>query len=81
MTGWRHVANTQRRTMQDFAHRIRWLVGEAYPQVPVVRLAMDNPVLGHGSGSEHPPDGVAVKDVSANGDKTHRQAAGVPLHA
>ncbi len=24
--GWRHVAVTQRRTMQDFARRMRWLV-------------------------------------------------------
>ena len=28
--------------MQDFAHRMRWLVDEAYPDVPVVRLALDN---------------------------------------
>ena len=40
--GWRHVAITQRRTMQDFAHRMRWLVDEAYPDVPVVRLILDN---------------------------------------
>ena len=35
--GWRHVAITQRRTMQDFAHQMRWLVDEAYPDVPVIR--------------------------------------------
>ena len=40
--GWRHVAITQRRTMQDFAHQMRWLVDEAYPDVPVVRLVLDN---------------------------------------
>ena len=40
--GWRHVAINQRRTMQDFAHRIRWLVDEAYPDAPVVRLVLDN---------------------------------------
>ena len=34
--GWRHVAITQQRTMQDFAHQMRWLVGDAYPDVPVV---------------------------------------------
>ncbi len=28
--------------MQDFAHRMRWLVDEAYPEVPVVRLVLDN---------------------------------------
>ena len=40
--GWRHVAITQRRTMQDFAHRMRWLVDESYPDVPVIRLVLDN---------------------------------------
>ena len=40
--GWRHVAVTQRRTMQDFAHRMRWLVDEAYPEIPVVRVVLDN---------------------------------------
>ena len=40
--GWRHVAITQRRTMEDFAHQMRWLVDEAYPDVPVVRLVLDN---------------------------------------
>ena len=28
--------------MEDFAHRMRWLVDEAYPEVPVVRLVLDN---------------------------------------
>ena len=40
--GWRHVAVTPRRTMQDFAHQMRWLVDEAYPDVPVIRLVLDN---------------------------------------
>ena len=26
----------------DFAHQMRWLVDEAYPDVPVVRLVLDN---------------------------------------
>ena len=42
MAGRRHVAVTQRRTMQDFAHRMRWLVDEAYPGIPVVRVVLDN---------------------------------------
>ena len=33
--GWRHVAVTERRTMQDFAHQMRWMVDEAYPDIPV----------------------------------------------
>ena len=40
--GWRHVAITERRTMQDFAHQMRWLVDEAYPEVPVTRVVLDN---------------------------------------
>ena len=40
--GWRHVAVTERRTMQDFAHQMRWLVDEAYPEVPVVRVVLEN---------------------------------------
>ena len=42
LAGWRHVAVTQRRTMEDFAHQMRWLVDEAYPDTPVVRVVMDN---------------------------------------
>ena len=42
LAGWRLVAVTQRRTMQDFAHQMRWLVDEAYPGVPVVRVVLDN---------------------------------------
>ena len=42
LAGWRHVAVTQRRTMQDFAHQMRWLVDEAYPGIPVVRVVLDN---------------------------------------
>ena len=36
------MAITSRRTKQDFAHQMRWLVDEAYPDVPVVRLVLDN---------------------------------------
>ena len=42
LAGRRQVAVTQRRTMQDFAHQMRWLVDEAYPEVPVVRVVLDN---------------------------------------
>ena len=42
LAGWRHVAVTERRTKEDFAHQMRWLVDEAYPGVPVVRLVLDN---------------------------------------
>lgn len=42
LAGWRHVEVTERRTMQDFAHQMRWLVDEAYPDVPVIRVVLDN---------------------------------------
>ena len=42
LAGWRQVAVTQRRTMQDFAQQMRWLVDEAYPEAPVVRVVLDN---------------------------------------
>ena len=48
LAGWRHVAVTQRRTMQDFAHQMRWLVDEACPEVGVVRVVQDNPVSSTG---------------------------------
>ncbi len=50
LAGWRHVAVTERRTMQDFARRMRWLVDEAYPEAE--RLGQ----------SEHPSPGIAVRD-------------------
>ena len=42
LAGWRHVAVTQRRTTEDFAHQMRWLVDEAYPRIPVIRVVLDN---------------------------------------
>ena len=42
LAGWRQVTVTQRRTMQDFAHQMRWLADEAYPDAQVVRLVLDN---------------------------------------
>ncbi len=39
--GWRHVEVTQRRTKMDFAQQEHWLVDEAYPDVPVIRLVLD----------------------------------------
>jgi len=40
--GWRHVAVTDRRTMQDFAQQMKWLVDEKYPEASVIRVVMDN---------------------------------------
>jgi transposase len=40
--GWRHVAVTEHRTMQDFAHQMQWLVDERYPEAEVIRVVLDN---------------------------------------
>jgi hypothetical protein len=42
LAGWRHVEVTERRTAVDFAHQMRWLVDDAYPNVQVVRVVLDN---------------------------------------
>ena len=39
--GWRHLEVTERRTMHDFAHQMKWLVDECYPQAEVIRLVLD----------------------------------------
>lgn len=40
--GWRHLDVTKRRTKQDFAHQMKWLVEERYPQAELIRIVMDN---------------------------------------
>ncbi len=42
LAGWRHVEVTARRTMQDYAKIVRWLVDEVYPHAEYVRLVQDN---------------------------------------
>ena len=42
LPGWRQVAVTERRTTGDFAHQMRWLADEAYPEAEVVRVVLDN---------------------------------------
>ena len=42
LAGWRHVEVTGRRTMEDFAHQMRWLVDAAYPEAERVRVVLDN---------------------------------------
>lgn len=41
-TGFRHVQVTERRTMQDFAQQMKWLVDEAYPEAELIRVVLDN---------------------------------------
>jgi len=40
--GWRHIAVTEHRTMEDFAHHMPWLVEERYPEVERIRGVLDN---------------------------------------
>ena len=42
LVGWRRVEVTAQRTMQDYAHIVRWLVDEAYPQAEYIQLVQDN---------------------------------------
>jgi DDE superfamily endonuclease len=41
-TGWRHIALTEPRTMQDFAHQRKWWVEERYPDAEVIRVVLEN---------------------------------------
>jgi len=40
--GKRHVQVTERRTKQDFAHCMKWLIDEAYPEAECIRVVLDN---------------------------------------
>jgi hypothetical protein len=40
--GWRHITITERRTKRDFAHQMKWLVDERYPDAEVIRVVLDN---------------------------------------
>jgi hypothetical protein len=42
LRGYRHVAVTEQRTMQDFARQMKWLVDEGYPEADVIRVVLDN---------------------------------------
>ena len=42
LTGWRHVAVTDQRTMIDYAHCLKELVDVHYPHAEVIRIVQDN---------------------------------------
>jgi DDE superfamily endonuclease len=42
LTGWRHVAVTDRRTAKDFAEVLRWLVEDIHAEAETVVLVTDN---------------------------------------
>jgi hypothetical protein len=39
---WRQVRVTEHRAASDFAHAVRWLAEEQYPDATVIRLVLDN---------------------------------------
>ena len=42
LMGWRHVQVTQQRTKLDFAHWMRYLVDDVFPEADTVVLVLDN---------------------------------------
>jgi hypothetical protein len=42
LTGWREVHVTERRTSDDVAQQMKWLVDEAFPEAEVIRVVLDN---------------------------------------
>lgn len=42
LTGWRRVNVTERRTSEDFAWQMKWLVDEVFPEAEVIRVVLDN---------------------------------------
>jgi len=39
--GFRHIAVSEHRRMPDFAHQMRWLADERYPEAKVIRVTLD----------------------------------------
>jgi len=42
LSGQRHVRPTERRTKQDFAHNMHWLVDEIHPEAEIIQVILDN---------------------------------------
>lgn len=42
LAGWRHAEVTNQRRKIDFAHCMKWLVDDVYPDVEKVRVVLDN---------------------------------------
>lgn len=42
LANWRHVEVTERRTKQDFAHQMGWVVDVCYPDADCVHIVLDN---------------------------------------
>ena len=70
--GWRHVEVTGSRTAVDFAHQMKWLVDEAYPEATVIRLGLGQ--------SQHPQARLALRSVCAVRGAPHSQTPGAAPH-
>lgn len=42
LAAWRHVGVTDQRTLIDYAHCMKYLVDEAYPEAEIIRVVQDN---------------------------------------
>jgi hypothetical protein len=42
LAAWRHVRVTDQRTLIDYAHCMKYLVDEAYPEAEIIRVVQDN---------------------------------------
>ena len=42
LQGWRHIEVTQQRTAIDYAHQMKYLVDERYPEAQKIRVIQDN---------------------------------------
>lgn len=42
LAGKRHARVLKQHTMQDFAHCMKWLVDDLYPQAEIIRVVLDN---------------------------------------
>jgi hypothetical protein len=42
LTGWRDVHVTERRTKEDFARQMKWLVDDVVPEAEGIRVVLDN---------------------------------------
>lgn len=40
--GGRHIVAPEQRTLQDFAHQMKWLVDEGYPEADLIRVVLAN---------------------------------------
>ena len=72
LEGWRRAGVTDRRTKVDWAHQVKKLVDEDYPDKDRIVLVMDN------LNTHHP--GLIIRGVRAYGSAAYRRTSGDSLH-